>query len=361
MSRECVSQSRDRRSAFTLVELLVVIAIIGILIALLLPAVQAAREAARRMQCTNNLKQIGLAVHNYHDTFKSFPPGGLRYMPDPTQNYSASNRELWVADWGYQVFILPYIEQKPLYDQLNPKNFRLDDLLNPSPPHPNPPSRDLLRTPIDSLICPSGKSEPLNRSRSMFHPSGAPANTYPNPFYVGTSNYPGCGGAQGWSEGALIRQWPQPGVVAAVKFRNVTDGTSNVFLAGERSQRCGAAVWCGFRDHGDEHWGLGWARGGPNWPHAFWEGLYTAGVVDQRTHCVFSFTSEHPDGVNMLMCDGSVQFIRDQIESKMGTRNSTTDWNPVRDTGSYTTLIPPGVYQLLADRDDGWPIPKGAF
>ncbi len=102
MSGISASESRKLRG-FTLVELLVVIAIIGILIALLLPAVQAAREAARRSQCSNNLKQIGLALHNYHDTMNVFPPGSIN-----------GNNEL-----GWTVFILPYIEQSALYDQVN--------------------------------------------------------------------------------------------------------------------------------------------------------------------------------------------------------------------------------------------------
>src|SRR6187431_1839409 len=96
------------RRAFTLVELLVVIAIIGVLVALLLPAVQAAREAARRMQCTNNLKQLGLAVHNYHDTNNVFPPQMM--------NINTSNDRRW----GWGAVTLPYIEQGALYQQLNP-------------------------------------------------------------------------------------------------------------------------------------------------------------------------------------------------------------------------------------------------
>src|SRR4026207_1557814 len=94
------------RRAFTLVELLVVIAIIGILVALLLPAVQAAREAARRMQCGNNLKQIGLALHNYNDTYKVFP-SGFMYHGIPTQEC-----------WGWGALILPFVEQAPLHNQI---------------------------------------------------------------------------------------------------------------------------------------------------------------------------------------------------------------------------------------------------
>src|SRR5688572_27645245 len=97
---------------FTLVELLVVIAIIGILVALLLPAVQAAREAARRMQCGNNLKQIGISIHNYHDTYKSFPSGWI--CPSVATGAMAVDQE----SWGWSSLILPFMEQQALHDQL---------------------------------------------------------------------------------------------------------------------------------------------------------------------------------------------------------------------------------------------------
>ncbi|MDR1290499.1 MAG: DUF1559 domain-containing protein [Planctomycetaceae bacterium] len=107
---------------FTLVELLVVIAIIGVLIALLLPAVQAAREAARRMQCKNNLKQIGIAMHNYHDALQSFPPGNLHltWMNGQPNGYvSGGIEEAPDGTWAWTLFILPFVEQQPLYDMFD--------------------------------------------------------------------------------------------------------------------------------------------------------------------------------------------------------------------------------------------------
>src|SRR5690242_3831055 len=100
----------NRRSGFTLIELLVIIAIIGLLVALLLPAVQAAREAARRAQCANNLKQIGLAMHGYHDVWHSFPPG---YLTRPVTGLELG------PGWAWGTLILPYLEERPLYDSAN--------------------------------------------------------------------------------------------------------------------------------------------------------------------------------------------------------------------------------------------------
>ena len=108
--------NRRIRSGFTLVELLVVIAIIGVLVALLLPAVQTAREAARRMQCTNNLKQIGLAIHSYHDSTGRFPSGFLFQAPGMANRGDRANR---AAGFSWHTLILPQIEQANLYNQLN--------------------------------------------------------------------------------------------------------------------------------------------------------------------------------------------------------------------------------------------------
>ncbi len=131
----------DPRAGFTLVELLVVIAIIGILIALLLPAVQAAREAARRTQCSNNCKQIGLALHNYHDTHRSFPMAMFISFTDPAAPGSVN-----AQSWG--TALLPYMEQQPLYDQL-------DHSLAPCQPIGSVANIAVICTPVAGFVCPS--------------------------------------------------------------------------------------------------------------------------------------------------------------------------------------------------------------
>jgi len=110
-----VSKARARRSGFTLVELLVVIAIIGILVALLLPAIQAAREAARRTQCTNNLKQVALGLHNYHDTYQVFPPGFVDSNPAYNTAIDVQNNLNGLA---WSALILPFVEMAPLHDDM---------------------------------------------------------------------------------------------------------------------------------------------------------------------------------------------------------------------------------------------------
>jgi prepilin-type N-terminal cleavage/methylation domain-containing protein len=192
-----MKRSDSFRRGFTLVELLVVIAIIGILIALLLPAVQAAREAARRSQCTNNLKQMGLALHNYHDIFKTFPRWAQRPV-DPANN----------SHWnGYSVHvrILPFMEQRPLYDAIKTasQNFCLSG-------HSINSTHQSAR--VDAYICPS-------------------APPYGDVNWKSSCNYPlNAGPNIGWgsADNGVFR------VDVEVGMRDITDGTSNTIMVGEQ-------------------------------------------------------------------------------------------------------------------------------
>jgi prepilin-type N-terminal cleavage/methylation domain-containing protein/prepilin-type processing-associated H-X9-DG protein len=297
--------SSRRRSGFTLVELLVVIAIIGILIALLLPAVQAAREAARRAQCNNNLKQIGLALHNYHDTFKSFPPGWV---------YFGSNQ----PEFGWAVFSMPFMEQKPLYDAIDPNVRKLRDLFKTGAAQAD---IDLLQTVVDGYKCPSDDSPDLN-SLAAF---GA------DPFDIATANYKGSCGSENLGKGD-----ENTGLLygnSKVNFAAIRDGSANTFAVGELNSFQSSAVWAG----------VGKTDSLNN------TGVYrTVGRVAFKlngnypigdTNCGKGFSSYHPGGANFLFCDGSVHFISETID--------------------YNTASPYGTYQRLGRRDDGQPIDGG--
>ena len=279
--------------AFTLVELLVVIAIIGVLIALLLPAVQQAREAARRMQCSNNLKQIGLGLHNYHDTYLKLPAGYIRDTADTLPSYG----------WGTS--ILPFIEQGALYDALSPGNPPLKLLYTSSATNE---VKALLQTSIDGYRCPSDVSPDINNLRTF-------AAT--NHFDIATSNYVAYGGATGGPANTLTNAADGGGMFfgdSFLSFRDITDGTTNTLFVGERDG--------------------GPAAGGRNFRAAVWAGVgqrASAGYV-YRTLAHGSFrinqdyaaanqsdnlgkgvSSLHPGGVQVLLGDGSVRFLQETI------------------------------------------------
>ena len=207
----------SRQSGFTLVELLVVIAIIGILIALLLPAVQAAREAARRSQCTNNMKQIGLALHNYHDNFKTFPPTAIWGSPNP-------------ADWTLQqgpyhptwlTMILPHMEQQPLYDSID---FRLPMYGSAAT------AQAVCRAQVDTLECPSDVELDLASQRNISYTNYAASEGYhwwPSAIFGNWDPWAG----YGFTESAEMSGVFSPG--KTVKIRDITDGTSNVVMCAE--------------------------------------------------------------------------------------------------------------------------------
>jgi len=239
----------SRSRGFTLIELLVVIAIIAILIALLLPAVQQAREAARRTQCRNNLKQIGLALHNYHDTFMMFPPSAIVLpsvlAPDP------SGSPAQVA-WG--TLILPYLDQAPLYNQYDfsvsasiaafggttaqQKNHALIGTPLPAFMYPSVPgtSPDVYTFDIGPLVgFPPGVAL-LNFGRSDYSPSAGVRKVF---LQLATGQAPGAPfppnetGIMHWE--GFATDLTVPVGKSASRIRDVTDGTSNTILVGERT------------------------------------------------------------------------------------------------------------------------------
>jgi len=280
------------RTGFTLVELLVVIAIIGVLIALLLPAVQQAREAARRMQCTNNLKQIGLSLHNYHDTFNALPAGWI------------NRNTTWdEPKYGWGVAMLPFIEQNNFYEALNPGQILLRDRYTGGA---TTEDMQLLQTPIAAYRCPSDVTGDLNDKE----PFGSS-----NHFDIATSNYVGNLGSSSadrarTSEGLFYGN-------SYHNFKDITDGMSNTLLVGERdgsnslapNESYEAAVWAGV---GGAH-SIGKAAVGRNTTRAFLIN-HDYAFAGQPQNMGKGMSSLHPGGVNIVLCDGSTRFLPETID-----------------------------------------------
>jgi prepilin-type N-terminal cleavage/methylation domain-containing protein/prepilin-type processing-associated H-X9-DG protein len=337
---------------FTLVELLVVIAIIGTLVALLLPAVNSARESARRMQCTNNLHNLAIAVHNYHDSLSSYPNS---HFCTPTGGADClTNQETW----AWSTLILPYIEQQNLHTQLGVMNFTLEQVLAKKNPGLSNP-RDLLQTRLAIYICPSDSNPTghLNSVRHFGDGLGTAAGGWGS-WQPSMSNYVGNRGtrnnhqAQNDTHGIFMES-------RGKKMQDVTDGTSNTFMLGERdTQICQGGTWVGVRNpNGDGNRGFYFVAANvrvrlnaPDPPI----------VVTSRDGCSEGFASLHPGGANFALCDGSVRFVSNNIEFKPGAGTCAGGGNCF----NYDIHVPRdpkhapiySVYTRLGRRNDGFPV-----
>lgn len=326
---------RTRRSGFTLIELLVVIAIIAVLVALLLPAVQQAREAARRSACKNNLKQIGLAMHNYHDTHGTLPGNEMGCI------YRGGNRNCWEG-WSGLAMILPFVDQAPLYNTLN-----FNTYWNVAGPNQN-----ATRTALPAFLCPSDPG-----SSGKPHPSSGPAS------YVLSA-----GPMSSW----YVSRIKPPGPFmreSSTRFRDVKDGTSNTILGSEvqvglwdndtralshrvtgTGNLTGAIGTANGRIFDSRQQNLDTIRAYHNSCRATGEGLTTKQNADNdragrfwtsgrvfwgpwfntlmppntpyncdndtsvTTMDIKSASSHHTGGVHVVLCDGAVKFISENID-----------------------------------------------
>lgn len=323
----CPQSSRGSFRAFTLIELLVVIAIIAILIALLLPAVQQAREAARRSQCKNNLKQIGLALHNYHDTHRVMPPGYVRPAGTPVNPAGFQD----VAGWGWPTFLLPFVDQAPLYNAMNvgsggyPFNYLSG-----------------CQTPLSVFRCPSDTGPNLN-DRSWWKGREGAANA------IATSNYKAiCSHAYPQMDNNITGGF---GRNSSVRMRDITDGTSNTIAVGE------AAYWNSVSFSGGV-WAASSTSNSGNARDAQLDLLAGAPIlINQisfpdntfgipswgKTYMVSeSLTSRHVGGIQVVLFDGSVRFISENINQNPGTL-----WEV------QPAAAPDSLYENLLHKSDG--------
>jgi len=286
--------------AFTLIELLVVIAIIAILIGLLLPAVQKVREAAARMQCSNNLKQIGLSLHSYHDAVGAFPDGVHRSQgaaPPSTQNYTLTENPIRRFNWT--IAILPYIEQDNVFRLWNMTNFNANRGVTGDP-------ATISWRVIKTYICPS---DPLENGGVD---TGEGASSPPR--HWGITSYGANAGTRSYrranqtNDGPFVHCTPR-------RFGDITDGTSNTIFVGERlhkdpifdtipGENLDAWGWWAFGAEGDV---LLSAAERINWKMT----ANTQADYDLRINV---FGSAHTGGANFCLGDGSVRFISDSLD-----------------------------------------------
>ncbi|MCG6154265.1 DUF1559 domain-containing protein [Rubinisphaera margarita] len=333
-----------QRRGFTLIELLVVIAIIAVLVGLLLPAVQQAREAARRSACKNNLKQIGLAMHDYHDTHSCFPPGYISYgtRTGTGPGWAQIDPDTWDAapGWGWASQLLPFLEQGNLIDQIQTEL-----------PVWAPQNAAAVAAKLPVFLCPStsGGDEsfvvqddvgnpldhgngPIRLGRSHYVAShgqescwgdcgSAPTNIIFTNIYTSTTTV--ISGVNGdvskVADGPLYRN-------SRTAFRDVTDGTSNTIFLGEHSSKLSEKTWAGVVPGAFTHPGfttpengpdaaatLVLVHGGPSGGELDITGTPIIHPVNFPTYHVGQMYSEHQGGGHVCLGDGSVRFVSENI------------------------------------------------
>lgn len=323
-----------RRSGFTLVELLVVIAIIGILIALLLPAVQAAREAARRSQCTNNLKQLGLALHNYHDTHGVLPPAFLTKYVGTTETSTC---------WGWGSFLLPFVEQQALHDVIQPGQGTLYAAITN-----DPAKRAAMQVGLAVFTCPSDIRKP-NGTNTMRKINGQE---------VASSNYV----ANNSSDDYLSADSPDIGGVFipdhSIRLDDILDGTSNTLAFGERKWQYFDSTHTRYGAYAALVFGVG-----DKYNNTRQGDQVAVGAIKMNldgttqtaemgtTRGMRNYSSYHPGGANFVLADGSVRFVPDTIDARYQADGIAIDPSGSRET-SVRRIVDTTWERLLCRRDN---------
>jgi prepilin-type N-terminal cleavage/methylation domain-containing protein/prepilin-type processing-associated H-X9-DG protein len=337
----------NRTNGFTLVELLVVIAIIGTLVALLLPAVQSAREAARRMNCGSNLHNIGIACQMYHDTLQSFPSGYFYSPADPDLS----------EQWGWGALLLPFLEEKNLHDLIGVTRGPLHAQLASNAAVVVP----AIKTPLKIFMCPSDTGfnargeihNNRNFNQGRGYSQAAQQLSLSTPYLVGLSNYVGAEGHRdAVSDPDLdLKMGVNTGIFfenSKVKMSDVSDGTSNTILIGERDTlNCRSGAWVGIRrpiGSGAQGVILVLAHSRPKINSPDPPITYSA-----TNGCGEGFSSMHPGGAQFVMCDGSIRFITNGINHNwVGTTGTGT----INDSKNVSN----GVFQRMMTRNDKLPV-----
>ncbi len=319
-----MTRSSRRRRGFTLIELLVVIAIIAILVALLLPAVQQAREAARRSSCKNNLKQIGLALHNYHDTYNVFPYSAAAdgsVTAGGGQTTTTTGFTLNARGW---VGLLPYLEQAPLFEQFDPQAPSGSYVRSGAAPLLSPitsasPNAAVVSKSIPTLTCPSD--------------DGNPHYTGDNPAYrvyagANSNGHPGAKTSYGMSV-SRYSSWRQLwinepkttrkvfGISSRCRFRDITDGTSNTVAICETTfdVKNGVAPTWGYTKWVGGGVDFTYPRGINFWPCCSWWSPPFTNTTRNSLGDWSAPGSTHPGGMQVCLADGSVRFISENIDN----------------------------------------------
>lgn len=355
---------RAQPRGFSLVELLVVIGLIVLLIALLLPAVQQARGAARRTQCSANLRQFGIALHNYHDVHKGFPPG---YSAPAV----ASDGISWTftqSSFAWGAHLLPYLEQAPLYEKLNLGQTLEDFLQTSSEPQ-------LAQSRLEVFRCPDDEAGETLSSAPLDKVYRDLDRDWPDPtekgFGGGSASYvASCGYFPphepfGPVAGTYFADYdrktgPNNGLFytgSHVDVGDIKDGASNTIAIGERAWFQGSATWVGTSDVlGPDPGGAGVCLGRcyyrinelPDPPGVF---MTRDNRLEIPPFSPFTardgFSSYHPGGAHFLFADGSVKFLSENIDSRTTTPPRGVDVGPVPNANLL------GVFQLLGIKDDG--------